>query len=415
MKKKSGMSGLLIFGILVMGGFGGLIMIMLIICGTGEMAEPVEIPATREEAYAYQYIGTELGIAWDMSMLCDAIRATTEGKSSISSYNPLVTSLQFVTMTEELYINNVTYDVSGNAIDNWVLSTTMERNGANQILEYIDKVPSDLATNEPSSLITELNTKAEEKSATYSEAYGYGVKYVLTFTENTDYMGVLTLYAGIPTDKAYIVTELHDSLYLYYLYDFLVCMDGIDEVTLPTVTVGNVTRQDLANVATSIIGWPYLMGGKSPGVGSPIGPLDCSGYVDWVYFQCFGQSITTGSNGVPDGVSIAGTALMWYACEPIEESALKVGDLGFISDPATMADGDINHVGIYIGEINGNHAFIHCGGSYYGSVTCPTGRVGISISACSNNYNPVDGSYYLPTMKKCTFNYFRRPMFTFME
>ena len=42
--------------------------------------------------------------------------------------------------------------------------------------------------------------------------------------------------------------------------------------------VGDVTRQELTQVAASLLGHPYLMGGKSPSQGSPKGPLDCSGF-----------------------------------------------------------------------------------------------------------------------------------------
>lgn len=410
----------LVFLGIIFAGFGGIFMLIIVIVGGGSAAEPVEVPATREEAYPYQYIGTELGLAWDMVMLCDAIDASLAGKGSIASYNPLVTSLQFCTMTETLY---VCQDAEGNNImessvsENeavWVELASMEYHGAGQILGYMDLAERDVASDDVSGLVLMLYEAAQNKSAEYTERCGYSVKYEVALIENPDYMTVLTYYAGLPEKDAYTVLQLHESLYLYYLYDFYVDVGDIN-VRLPEIVDGNVSRQELAEVAVSIINWPYQMGGKSPGIGVPTGALDCSGYVDWVYYQCFGTSITDVSNGVPDGVSVAGTALIWYACTEIDESDLQVGDLGFVRDPATMEAGQVNHVGIYIGQINGSNAFIHCGGTAYGTPSRESGRVGISLSGSINAINPVTGGRFAPPMKSCTFNYFRRPQFEFAE
>lgn len=409
---------ILLFLVIIFGGFSGILLLLMAIIGGGDVAEPVDIPATREEAYPYQYIGTELGIAWDMAMLCDAIDASLAGKGSISSYNPLITSLQFCTMTETLY---VCQDVSGNNImessvsENeavWVEMASMDRHGATQILSYMDTSESNIASNDVSGFIADLYAAAQDKSDQYTERCGYSVKYEVSLSENPDYMTALTSYAGLPDKDAYVVLQLHESMYLYYLYDFYVNV-GYMNVDLPEIVVGSVTRQELAEVAVSIINWPYQMGGKSPGRGIPTGALDCSGYVDWVYYQCFGVSVTDTSNGIPDGVSMAGTALIWYSCAEISEDELQVGDLGFVADPAELAAGKVNHVGIYIGQIAGRSAFIHCGGSAYKTSASPTGRVGISLSGTSNAVNPVTGGRFSPPMQSCTFNYFRRPQFEF--
>lgn len=412
---------LLFFG-MIFAGFGGVFLLLIAMVGGGAAAEPVEVPATREEAYPYQYIGTELGLAWDMVMLCDAIDASLAGKGSIASYNPLVTSLQFCTMTETLY---VCQDADGNNImessvsENeavWVELASMDRYGAAQILGYMDLTERDVSSDDVSGLVLMLYEAAQNKSADYTERCGYSVKYEVSLSENPDYMTALTYYAGLPEKDAYIVLQLHESQYLYYLYDFYVDVSDII-VRLPEVVAGDISRQDLARIAVSIINWPYQMGGKSPGMGVPTSPLDCSGYVDWVYYQCFGKSITDVSNGVPDGVSVAGTALIWYACTEIEESDLQVGDLGFIRDPASMSAGEVNHIGIYIGQINGYNAFVHCGGTAYGTPSRESGRVGISLSgsSSSNSINPVTGGRFVPAMKPCTFYYFRRPQFEFVE
>ena len=203
---------------------------------------------------------------------------------------------------------------------------------------------------------------------------------------------------------------MHNSQYLAQVYGYVY---GFDEIELPELVVGDVTRQELTQVAASLLSHPYLMGGKSPSQGSPKGPLDCSGFVDWVYIQCFGTGVSGG--GVPDGVAMSGTALQWYATAPISMEDLQIGDLAFLQDPAKLGKGKINHVGIYIGEYNGAKYFIHCAGRAYGTEDLPNGRVGISRLRGSNDYNPVTGGHFSPAMKGCNFRYFRRPNFAFRE
>ena len=94
---------------------------------------------------------------------------------------------------------------------------------------------------------------------------------------------------------------------------------------------------------------------------------------------------------------------------------MKIGDLGFVHRPEDVVD--YNHVGIYVGEIDGYKAFIHCGGSSYGTDASPTGRVGISLNHAHGKLNSKDplGGEFTPAMKSINFNYFRRPQFSFSD
>ncbi len=392
-----------------------MLMLMFIgILGTDAVL-PVTPFATEEEVYNYQYVGTELGVPWDIVILCDGIHAQKNGIDSLEAYNPLLTSLQFCILVEDKYELVVTTSTETITLEDgtvttmevteseWVYQESIKYKGKASILDYISMKESDLSYADVNQLVSNIYAVAEAKSTEE-------LKYEVALTANTNYEEVLRNYIGLDEKNIKYVLELYEANYMeeLYGYDF-----QIDDIELPEIIQGKVTRYQLARVAVSLLNHPYMMGGKSGKQGPPTGPLDCSGYVDWVYIQCFGKEVSSGS--IPDGVAVSGTALMWYACKSITESELQVGDLGFVNDPAALEKGKVNHVGIYIGNCNGQDYWIHCGGSYYGTETLPSGRVGISVRSGSNNYNPVDGTTFEPAMKGCDFKYFRRPQFAFEE
>lgn len=271
-------------------------------------------------------------------------------------------------------------------------------------MEYLGKKKETFEYNNSSLFVAKINDVAANKSSDK-------VRYTTFILVNPDYEKVLEEYIGLKKKDIEKVLELNKENYLSALYG----IEGTSihyEGELPPVVVGNVTREDLAKVAVSLINHPYQLGAKYAKEGYPDGPLDCSGFVDWVYIQCFGKQVSAGS--IPNGIAVSGTAMQYYACSELAEDELKVGDLGFLQDPALLG-GKINHVGIYIGKIDGKNAFIHCAGRYYGYGDRPTGRVGISVSGQTNNKNNVTGTTFSPAMKGCTFQYFRRPNFVFLE
>lgn len=407
MKKKLKIS--LVIGLFPM--FLIFVIFMMIIAGEEESVEPVPLFATPEKAEEYQYVGSELGVPWEITLLTDGIEAFEKDMEDIEGKNALITALEFCILAEQKYKNTGT-DEQGNTI--WTLESTTNFTGTDEILDYINSRRDDFTYTESSILVTSLQKKAEDKSKDNE-------KYVITLLSNADYKTVLTDKIGLTEEDAEAVMELYDSHYIAYLYGYMteeddeLIADAESNYQPVNVIEGNVTRAELAQVAQSIINWPYLLGAKSSLKGAPKGPLDCSGYVDWVYIQCFGKGVSASGSGLPSGVSISGTAIQFYACKDINENELKIGDLGFLKDPKNVAAGAYNHVGIYIGEINGQHAWIHCGGSSYGTDERPKGRVGISVSGGTNSYNPVTGDNFSPAMKSVTFRYFKRPNFKFMD
>lgn len=178
---------------------------------------------------------------------------------------------------------------------------------------------------------------------------------------------------------------------------------------------GRITRDDVLKVSKSILGLPYFWGGKYPHKGFnenwgklrlvtasgnrntgkyiPYG-LDCSGYVDWVYYQLTGTVISKGG----------GAGSQYMNSTPIDEKDLKVGDLGFYANPYTNG-GLAVHTGIFIGrDSDGVAMFIHCGGSHYGDASRPNGQVIISKQGKAYNGYP-----------SVRFKYFARPKVNFND
>ena len=420
--KKAVIAGLItmVFPVLLIGicfaGFGG--------GEVGSISSPLMVFASEEQAYRYQYIGTELGVPWDIALLADGIHAQSLGLSDMEEYNPLLTSLQFCILLEDEMIPVVpevpegeeeeageteAAEESGEDAEDeaaeeieWVSQAVYYYTGQEEILEYAGLSIDELTYRDVNSMMEAINAAAEEKSTNK-------IKYTATLIANPDYEVVLREFIGLDDENIQNVMELYNSNYMAAMYGYSY---HFPDIVLPDIVQGEVTRQELALVAISLINHPYLMGGKSSQTGPPTGPLDCSGFVDWVYVQCFGVGASNGK--VPEGVAVAGTAQQWYASEEITADELKVGDLGFLYDPAAMRSGQINHVGIYIGTYNNKTYWIHCGGKYFGTADAPKGRVGISTATGSNSYNPVDGTSFSPSMHGCNFRFFRRPRFEFL-
>lgn len=179
---------------------------------------------------------------------------------------------------------------------------------------------------------------------------------------------------------------------------------------VPTVNT-DFTRTDLQNIAKSIIGVPYFWGGKYSGVGPnpdwgklktvtaegswstgkdiPYG-LDCSGFVDWAYYQLIKERISGGGGAA----EIYGRSI-----HDISRSDLKIGDVGFLSGK----NGD--HIGMFIGrDVDGEPLFIQAAGRRYrdNNNGLPAGQV--LILKEGKAYNGYTGS---------TFQVYGRPKVNF--
>lgn len=109
-----------------------------------------------------------------------------------------------------------------------------------------------------------------------------------------------------------------------------------------------VSGSEVVAYAKTLLGSPYVYGGKSPS------GFDCSGFTSYVYGH-FGISLNRSSGG-----QTANGA-------PVSRSELKAGDLLFFSE-----GGRISHVGIYVG----GNKMIHAS----------TSRTGVIISSLSEPF-----------------------------
>jgi len=171
------------------------------------------------------------------------------------------------------------------------------------------------------------------------------------------------------------------------------------------------SSSDIKDLAETLLGLNYYWGGKynSYGINDDWGSvrfeptyrryqkygLDCSGYVDWVYYQLTG-AVLSQSWGVRGQVE---NSVL------IDKKDLRIGDLGFYHIYDKEYSG--NHVGIFIGrDTDGKELFIHSGGSTWGDAGHPRGQVIIS-----KLFEPYKG------YKAVKFKHFGRPSinYTFME
>ena len=126
-----------------------------------------------------------------------------------------------------------------------------------------------------------------------------------------------------------------------------------------------------------VLGWDSrwgipmtVMAAGSPSTGTvrPFG-LDCSGFVDWVFYNQSGGSYVIGHGG--------GASAQHGACIPIPWTDAQPGDLVFYPDDV--------HVGIVCGfDADGGILIIHCASGYDNVVV--TGRSGFASAARPNYF-----------------------------
>lgn len=274
-----------------------------------------------------------------------------------------------------------------------------------------------------------------------------GVEYVLTYYSREKQVIVEDVLQGVEEEVnanrliAFLKDEDIDPEDLYILYESVIRMPESEDLVFQLTTAletpdgglggisghpgvrfnpdiplieGEWTRADLIEVAMSLLDLPYFWGGKYYGLGKhpdwgkprvmrdsrsrwyghtiPYG-LDCSGYVKWVYDQML----------LPQGKSfVDGASNQWLNTYPISENELKPGDLGFYQ--RGDSPGGSKHVGIYIGMINGERAFIHAGA--WPAPGFPAGRVLITLNNTDKYYKGNAPS---------RFRYFTRPGIKFAD
>ena len=171
---------------------------------------------------------------------------------------------------------------------------------------------------------------------------------------------------------------------------------------------GSVSRQDLLTLSQILINHPFALGQEALVEGKPAGPMGSGGFVDWVYLNLTGDALSSRS-------SEAGpvSTKIWHSSSPVMESELKVGDIGFSMIPEGSK---VNHIGIYLGEINGEDAFIHAGGVQYKADGLDEGRIVISLNnTLKRNNEDMSGSKFSPSAPSTQFVYYRRPNLEFAD
>lgn len=171
---------------------------------------------------------------------------------------------------------------------------------------------------------------------------------------------------------------------------------------------GTVSRKDLTKLSQLLINHPFSTGKEELVFGIPEGPLGSAAFVDWVYYNLTGEALSARSdeNG-PTSTKI------WESSTSIMESELQVGDIGFSMIPEGSK---VNHVGIYLGEIGGEKAFIHSGGVNYRAEGLEEGRIVISLNnTLKRNNVDTNGKKFSPSAASTQFVYYRRPNIEFRD
>lgn len=163
-----------------------------------------------------------------------------------------------------------------------------------------------------------------------------------------------------------------------------------------------IYRDDIEKISQILINHPYGINNDLPEKGRPKKAIDAGYFVDWVYYNLSDTILSEKSNLETNRIS-----KIWDASESIMEDDLKIGDLGFESVP----DGNkSNHLGIYIGKIDGMKTFIHAGGIEYGANGAENGRVVVSFNnRLKNNNSDTFGNKFTPAASSSSFVYYRRP------
>lgn len=187
-------------------------------------------------------------------------------------------------------------------------------------------------------------------------------------TENEDDLGLEPFVCWDEESRQWVEC-LYDMDWLE-LYD--VNIGSMVSTTIDDSTISGVldkmpegtdeVRKSVVQTAVGKVGLiPYKWGGTATGPGDdgiPGGGLDCSHFVDWVFWTATGNNLGNGN-----------TQTLWGVSEKIDVSELQPGDIGFRYKPAAYggvggADGHTNHVGIYVGQDeNGNQIWVHENGS----------------------------------------------------
>lgn len=191
-------------------------------------------------------------------------------------------------------------------------------------------------------------------------------------------------------------------------FDKTVSYEGSKEYVELLRTDETVHREDIVKMSQILINHPFEFGKQELTMGIPAGPIDSAGFVDWVYFNLTGIGLSSRSTDTGPL-----STRLWDTSTPVMESELQVGDFGFYMVPGSSK---VNPVGIYIGEIDGERAFIHAGGINYKAEGLESGRIVISLNnTLRRNNQDMYGNKFSPSAESSQFVYYRRPKLNILD
>ncbi len=303
--------------------------------------ETVEVIAENNGFYTINYNNTQSYVAKEFLRITES-EGTITGNSvrvrevpktgnviATVSKGEVITVIGFIDGWWQVKINDQVGFISGNYIN----------------VQYYDNLPTIL-------LNTQASTYMEPEITTYGLITGAGVNLRSDMTTDSNVLTVLGEGAvvDIETEDEDWVKVSYANKTGYVSADYLDVNVG-EKPAQPAETVGN----EIIDFAKGYIGTRYVWGGTSLTNG-----VDCSGFTQSV-FKNFGININrVASAQYQNGYSVS-------------KSELQAGDLVFF-DTNGRNNGEITHVGIYMGDGN----FIHSSSS--------KGGIGITITPLNKTY-----------------------------
>lgn len=202
--------------------FTPLIFCCLIVIAAISEAKPIAEESTVSK---YRSASTPFGVAWDIVLLVDMIRAD-QNDENINDYNPVDTALEFSCLAESKYKITPGKDVGdvpdAPVAENKMLDTITNYKGKYLILSYIDV--SELGSMDALSITSKANEIATGKS---TKSYSYEA----AFKARENIEQVLSDIFGFNDDEIQDIMEMHENNYLTSLY-------GDSSGTIGSVTIG---------------------------------------------------------------------------------------------------------------------------------------------------------------------------------
>lgn len=239
-------------------------------------------------------------------------------------------------------VENITNDTTENKVDNTTLNTSVE----NEVENTVTNEPSrDGSIDSKKTGIVNVETaKIREKATTSSKNTGfldYGDTVTIVGEENDFYKITFEDKEGYVSKKLITIEEKKNAS-RSLVEERKETQTNVEEVSEKVEIVQesvsettNIINNSVTDFARKYLGYPYVLGGKTPDTG-----FDCSGFTRYVY-KNFGYNLAStaaGQTNIGDEIN--------------KKEDLMPGDLILFQNEEKTK---IGHTGIYLG----NNEFIH--------------------------------------------------------